>query len=74
MHEHDSILRVLYKDVKPGKYDFVCFNGDMTTSIDAESELMDHYLTSSSELFASDTPLYVRAATMRTAVRSPWSG
>lgn len=33
MHEHDSILRVLYKDVKPGKYDFVCFNGDMTTSI-----------------------------------------
>lgn len=59
MHEHDSILRVLYKDVKPGKYDFVCFNGDMTTSIDAESELMDHYLTSSSELFASDTPLYV---------------
>ena len=59
MHEHDSILRVLYKDVKPGKYDFVCFNGDMTTSIDAESELMDHYLASSSELFASDTPLYV---------------
>ena len=59
MHEHDSILRVLYKDVKPGKYDFVCFNGDMTTSIDAESQLMDHYLTSSSELFASDTPLYV---------------
>lgn len=31
----------------------------MTTSIDAESELMDHYLASSSELFASDTPLYV---------------
>ena len=59
MHEHDSILRVLYKDVRPGKYDFVCFNGDMTTSIDAESELMDHYLASSSELFASDTPLYV---------------
>ena len=59
MHEHDSILRVLYKDVKPGKYDFVCFNGDMTTSIDAESELMDHYLMSSSKLFAANTPLYV---------------
>lgn len=59
MHEHDSILRVLYKDVKRGQYDFVCFNGDMTTSINSESELFDNYLTSSAELFASHTPLYV---------------
>lgn len=59
MHEHDSILRVLYKDVKPGRYDFVCFNGDMTSSIDSQSGLFDNYLASSAELFAATTPLYV---------------
>lgn len=59
MHEHDSIFQVLYKDAAPGKYDFVCFNGDMTTSIDAESELFDNYLSSASKLFASNMPLYV---------------
>ncbi len=59
MHEHDSIFRILYKDVTRGQYDFVCFNGDMTTSIDAESELFDNYLSSASSLFAKETPLYV---------------
>lgn len=59
MHERDSILRLLYKDVKQGQYDFVCFNGDMTTYIDSEDALFDNYLRSSAELFASHTPLYV---------------
>ena len=59
MHEHDSILRVLYKDVKPGKYDFVCFNGDMTTRMKNEDYIFDNYLQSASELFASDIPLYM---------------
>ena len=59
IHAQDSIFRLLLEGAEKAKPDFVCFNGDMTTSIDAESELMDHYLTSSSELFASDTPLYV---------------
>jgi predicted phosphodiesterase len=50
MHEHDSILRVLYKDVKPGKYDFVCFNGDMLTSMESEKQLFEGYLNSAAEL------------------------
>lgn len=59
LHEQDSVFRLLYKDVKPGMYDFVCFNGDMTSKIDAESDLFRHYLSSASRLFAADTPLYV---------------
>lgn len=58
MHEHDSVLQVLFKDAK-GKYDFVCFNGDMTSSIDSTDVIMDHYMRSASRLFASDTPLYL---------------
>ena len=50
MHEHDSILRVLYKDVKPGKYDFVCFNGDMLSSMESEKQLFEGYLNSAAEL------------------------
>ena len=58
MHEHDSVLQVLFKDAK-GKYDFVCFNGDMTSSIDSTPVIMDNYMRSASRLFASDTPLYL---------------
>ncbi len=58
MHEHDSLLQVLFKDAK-GKYDFVCFNGDMTSSIDSTPVIMDNYMRSASKLFASDTPLYL---------------
>lgn len=58
MHEHDSVFRELFRDAKQ-KYDFVCFNGDMTTCIDSEEDLFKHYLASASELFAAETPLYV---------------
>ena len=58
MHEHDAELQMLFKDAK-GKYDFVCFNGDMTSSIDTMPAVMDHYMRSASKLFASDTPLYL---------------
>lgn len=58
MHEHDSLFCGLYKDAA-GKYDFVCFNGDMTSSIDSASAIMDNYMRSASELFATDTPVYM---------------
>ena len=57
MHSHDSVLCRLFKDAK-GKYDFVCFNGDMTSSIDKESQIMDDYLRSSSKLFGECTPIH----------------
>lgn len=41
MHEHDSVMQVLFKDAKD-KYDFVCFNGDMTSAIDSVAEIRMH--------------------------------
>lgn len=58
MHEHDAVLRADFKDAK-GKYDFVVFNGDMTSAIDHEEDVVTNYLNSAAELFASDTPLYI---------------
>ena len=58
MHEHDSVMQVLFKDAK-GKYDFVCFNGDMTSAVDSTAEIRIHYMNTASKLFASDTPLYL---------------
>lgn len=58
MHENDSTLRKLFKDSK-GKYDFVCFNGDMTSEVKCEEDIMKYYMKSSGELFASETPLYI---------------
>ena len=58
MHEHDSVFRADFKDAK-GKYDFVVFNGDMTSAIDHEEDVVKNYLNSAGELFASETPLYI---------------
>ena len=56
MHECDSVFRSLFPDSKH-KYDFVCFNGDMTSANDAEEGIMQNYLKSASELFGSWTPI-----------------
>lgn len=56
MHENDSIFRSLFPDAK-GKYDFVCFNGDMTSANDEEEWIMQYYMKSASELFGSETPI-----------------
>ncbi|MGM9770666.1 MAG: metallophosphoesterase [Candidatus Cryptobacteroides sp.] len=56
MHEHDSLFCELFKDAKD-KYDFVCFNGDMTSTVDNASDIMDNYMRSASKLFATDTPV-----------------
>ena len=58
MHESDSLFQCLMKDAR-GKYDFVVFNGDMTSSVDCESDIWKHYMTSASKLFADETPLYL---------------
>lgn len=57
MHSHDSVLCRLFADAA-GKYDFVLFNGDMTSSIDTESQIMDDYLRSASRLFGECTPIH----------------
>lgn len=56
MHEQDSVFRTLFPDAK-GKYDFVCFNGDMTSTNDYEEDIMKYYLKSASKLFGAYTPI-----------------
>ena len=59
MHESDSLFRVLFADAKAEKYDFVVFNGDMTSEIADGQDIVKNYMKSASELFASDVPVYV---------------
>ncbi|MBQ2966281.1 MAG: metallophosphoesterase [Bacteroidales bacterium] len=56
VHESDSVFRTLFPDAKH-KYDFVCFNGDMTSANNTEEGIMQNYLSSASELFGSWTPI-----------------
>ncbi len=58
-HEKDSLLRKAFAKARDKKYDFVMFNGDMTTRMKNEDYIFDNYLQSASELFASDIPLYM---------------
>ncbi len=57
VHSQDSVFRELFKDAK-GKYDFVCFNGDMSSAIDFESDIMSGYMKSAAELFGAYTPIH----------------
>ncbi len=58
IHGNDSIFRLLMSDVKNRKADFVVFNGDMLTQIESEQQMVDGYLKSASQLFASHIPLF----------------
>lgn len=60
LHEKDSLLRRLFADEKRNKeFDFVFFNGDMTSTISREEKIMNFVLKPASETFASYVPLYV---------------
>lgn len=58
-HERDSLLCMAFANAREKKYDFVLFNGDMTTRMKNEDYIFDSYLQSASTLFASDIPLYM---------------
>lgn len=50
IHARDSVFRLLLKGVEKAKPDFVCFNGDMLSSMESERQLFDGYLNSAAEL------------------------
>lgn len=61
IHGKTAELETLLADAAKRKYDFVCFNGDMTSRNNAQDEVFKFYLNSASKLFAKETPLvYVR--------------
>lgn len=58
IHGNDSVFRKLTQNVRQDKLDFVVFNGDMLTQIESEKQIIDGYLNSACQLFASDIPFY----------------
>lgn len=58
IHSNDDNFRKLTNDVIENKTDFVVFNGDMLSQIESEEQLFDGFLSSASELFASEIPFY----------------
>lgn len=58
IHGNDDNMRSLTKDVRERETDFVVFNGDMLTQIENEQQIFDGYLSTASELFASEIPFY----------------
>ena len=58
IHGNDSVFRQLTKDVRDNKTDFVVFNGDMLTEIESERQIVDGYLNSACQYFASEIPFY----------------
>ena len=58
IHSNDDNFRKLLGNVLDDNTDFVVFNGDMLTQIETEEQIFDGYLSSASDLFASEVPFY----------------
>ncbi len=58
IHGNDSLFRQLTKNVRKNNADFVVFNGDMLTQTESEQQIIDGYLNSACQLFASEVPFY----------------
>lgn len=58
IHGRDSLFRCLVSDVRKDSLDFVIFNGDMLSTMDREDQILDGYLSSAVELFATNVPFF----------------
>ncbi len=58
-HDDNETFRTLFGSIDKGGYDFVCLNGDMNSTLYGQQTILDGYLRSAAELFASGTPLYM---------------
>lgn len=57
VHERDSIMRSISKNVDFTKHDFVVFNGDMSNYMNTEDRMYKGYIDVAVELFAKNTPI-----------------
>ena len=58
IHGDNILLDNLLKDTKWDKTDLLFFNGDMTSSIQSESQLFGDFLDKTIEIFVKETPFY----------------
>ena len=60
IHAQDSVFRRLFADTKKDKsFDFILFNGDMTSDLYSTDKIVKHYLGPACDLFAKETPFYM---------------
>lgn len=50
IHGNDSLMNILLDGARKGGADFICLNGDMTSTIDSEEQLTKGYLSSMSKI------------------------
>jgi acid phosphatase type 7 len=60
IHAQDSLFRRLFTDKEKNKdFNFVVFNGDMTSELTYSDKVIRHYLKPASDLFANETPFFM---------------
>lgn len=59
IHADNGKQRNLLRDVWNDKNDFVVFNGDMVSSMESEQQILDGFINTAVELFASEKPFYM---------------
>lgn len=57
IHGRDSIMRTLLQGIDRTNTDFVVFNGDMTSTIESESQIADGFLRSAAKQFGTEVPI-----------------
>lgn len=58
-HGHPEVLETHFADATAAGYDFVFFNGDMTSQINSHKEIVDNYIDVAARSFASQTRWYL---------------
>lgn len=74
IHARDSVFRLLLADAAERKPDFVCFNGDMLTSMESEQQLFAGYLSSAAELLSpAGIPIFATRGNHENRGSMSWS-
>jgi predicted phosphodiesterase len=61
VHDRPETILHLFGLTKNDPYDFVCYNGDMMNQVNDETQIINHLINPSTEIFASCKPfMYVR--------------
>lgn len=58
IHGKNDLQKALLGDVKDKNLDFVFFNGDMANHMSSEQQIVDDFLKTAIETFASETPFF----------------
>lgn len=58
-HGHPEVLENHFADASSAGYDFVFYNGDMTSQMNSHKDIIDNYVAVSAAKFAAQTPWFL---------------